>query len=100
MIKPFDKCADLLRLVDGLEVGYATRRDECCGFGGTFSIWDPSCSGQMGRDKVSDYAANGFRYVTSQDMSCMIHQQTTARKNGLDLKMFYITEILNGDAKP
>ncbi len=33
-------------------------------------------------------------------MSCMIHQQTIARKNGLDLKMFYITEILNGDAKP
>ncbi len=48
MIKPFDKCADLLKLVDGLEVGYATRRDECCGFGGTYSIWDPSCSGATG----------------------------------------------------
>lgn len=100
MIKPFDKCADLLRLVDGIEIGYATRRDECCGFGGTYSIWDPSCSGQQGRDKVSDYARNGFKYVTSQDMSCMIHQQTVARKVGLDLKMFYITEILNGDAQP
>lgn len=100
MIKPFDKCAALLGLVDGIEIGYATRRDECCGFGGVFAIWDPSCSGQQGRDKVSDYARNGFKYVTSQDMSCLIHQQTVARKVGLDLKMFYITEILNGDAKP
>ena len=99
MIKPFDKCADLLRLVDGIEVGYATRRDDCCGFGGAFAIWDAPCSGQQGRDKVSDYVENGFKYVTSQDMSCLLHQQTVAKKNGLDLKMFYITEILNGDAK-
>lgn len=99
MIKPFDKCADLLNLVEGIEVGYATRRDECCGFGGAFTVWDASCSGQQGRDKVSDYTENGFKYVTSQDMSCLLHQQTIAWKNGLDLKMFYITEILNGDAE-
>lgn len=98
MIKPFDKCADLLNLVDGLEVGYATRKDECCGFGGAFSVWDAPCSGQQGRDKVSDYVRNGFEYVTSQDMSCLLHQQTVANKIGLNLKMFYITEILNGDA--
>lgn len=100
MIAPFDKCADLLRLVDGIEVGYATRRDECCGFGGAFAIWDAPCAGQQGRDKVGDYVENGFRYVTSQDMSCLLHQQTVAKKNGLDLRMFYITEILNGDAEP
>lgn len=98
MIPNFDKCADLLRLVEGIEIGYATRRDECCGFGGTFAVWDPSCSGQMGVDKVNDYAANGFRYVTSADMSCLIHQQTIAKKRGLDLRMMYITEILNGSA--
>lgn len=98
MIKPYDKCADLLNLVDGIEVGYATRKDECCGFGGAFAVWDAPCAGQQGRDKVSDYVLNGFKYVTSQDMSCLIHQQTVADKNGLDLKMFYITEILNGDA--
>lgn len=98
MIPSFDKCADLLNMVEGIEVGYATRRDECCGFGGAFTIWDAPCSGQQGRDKISDYARNGFRYVTSQDMSCLLHQKGVAEKNGVDLKMFYITEILNGDA--
>ncbi|MBD5212425.1 MAG: (Fe-S)-binding protein [Bacteroidales bacterium] len=99
MIPEFSKTADLLNLVEGIEVGYATRRDECCGFGGTFTIWDQSCSGQQGLDKVNDYARNGFRYVTSQDMSCLLHQSCVARKFGLDIKFYYIAEILNGDAK-
>lgn len=96
----FSKTEALLRMVDGLEVCYATRRDECCGFGGTFAIWDKSCSGQMGLDKVSDYARNGLRYVTSADFSCLLHQQTCARKYGIDIRTYYITEILNGDARP
>lgn len=96
----FSKTADLLRLVDGLEVCYATRRDECCGFGGTFTLWDAECSGQMGLDKVRDYEANGLHYVTSADYSCLIHQLTVARKHGIDLKVYYIAEILNGDARP
>lgn len=100
MIPYFSKTEDLLKLVDGLEVVYATRRDECCGFGGTFSVWDIDCSGQMGLDKVSDYARNGYKYVTSADFSCLLHQQSVARKFGVDLKTFYIAELLNGDAKP
>lgn len=96
----FSKTEDLLRLVDGIEIGYADRRDECCGFGGAFAVWDAACSGQMGLDKVNDYARNGFRYVTSADFSCLLHQQTVARKHGIDIKTFYITEILNGDARP
>lgn len=98
MIPDYSKTADLLNLVEGLEVAYATRRDECCGFGGVFSIWDESCSSQMGLDKVSDYERNGLKYVTSADFSCLLHQQCIARKNGVDIKTYYIAEILNGDA--
>ena len=98
LVEPdFSKTADLLDMVDGLEVCYATRRDECCGI---FALWDASCAGQMGLDKVKDYEANGLHYVTSADFSCLIHQSTVARKYGIDLKMYYIAEILNGDAKP
>ncbi len=93
----FSKTEDLLSLVEGLEVAYAERRDECCGFGGTFSIWDVSCSGQMGLDKVNDYERNGLQYVTSADFSCLLHQECIAKKNGIDLKAYYIAEILNGD---
>lgn len=100
MVPHFSKPEALLKLVEGCEVGYATRQSECCGFGGTFSIWDQSCSGQQGLDKVTDYDRNGFEYVTSQDMSCMMHQECVARKFGLGhIKFYYIAEILNGDAQ-
>lgn len=95
----FSKPAALLNLVEGLEVVYATRRDECCGFGGTFTIWDQACSGQMGLDKVNDYARNGIRHITSADFSCLLHQETIARRHGMNLKFHYIAEILNGDAQ-
>ncbi|HBN63748.1 MULTISPECIES: (Fe-S)-binding protein [Duncaniella] len=98
MIPDYSKTADLLNLVEGLEVCYATRRDECCGFGGTFAIWDQSCACQQGLDKVSDYAKNGLKYVTSADFSCLMHQQGIARKFGIDIKTYYIAEILNGTA--
>lgn len=100
MVPHFSKTEALLSLVKGCEVGYASRQSECCGFGGTFAIWDQACSGQQGLDKVNDYVRNCFEYVTSADMSCLLHQSCVARKFGLDnLKFFYIAEILNGDAQ-
>ena len=36
--KPFNKMADLLSLVDGIEVVEPERKDECCGFGGLFML--------------------------------------------------------------
>lgn len=95
----FSKTEALLKLVDGLEVVYPERRDECCGFGGTFAVWDTSCAGQMGLDKVNDYVRQGARYVTSADFSCLLHQQTIAQKNNIDIKAYYIAEILNGDVE-
>lgn len=98
LVEPqFSKPEALLSLVDGLEVGYPTRRDECCGFGGIFTIWDKMVSGQMGQDKVNDYETNGFEYVTSPDCSCLLHQSMVAKKLGLPIKFHYIAEILNGD---
>lgn len=99
MIPPFSKPEALLNMVEGLEVVYATRHAECCGFGGAFSVWDPSCSGRMGLDKVEDYSRNRYTYITSADFSCLLHQQTCARKFGIDITTYYIAEILNGDAK-
>ena len=95
----FSKTEALLKLVDGIEIVYADRKDECCGFGGTFAVWDISCAGQMGLDKVNDYVRQNTKYVTSADYSCLLHQQSIAKKNGIDIKTYYIAEILNGDVE-
>ncbi len=97
MTHDYSKTEDLLKMVDGLEVVYAERKDECCGFGGTFAIWDVDTSGQMGLDKVRDYERQSAMYVVSADFSCLLHQQSIADKFGINLKAYYISEILNGD---
>ena len=40
------------RKVEGLELVAASRPDECCGFGGLFSVVNESVSAKMGSDKV------------------------------------------------
>jgi L-lactate dehydrogenase complex protein LldE len=55
----FSKPMDLLSKVDGIKFVTPSRPDECCGFGGTFSVFEEVVSTKMGYDKVSDHARAG-----------------------------------------
>ena len=92
----FSKPLDLLNKVRGIEIVTPSRPDECCGFGGTFSVTEQAVSARMGRDKVTDHAKAGAEYIVSADSSCMMHQQGCARRIGVDLKFIHIAQILNG----
>lgn len=95
--KPFNKSADLLNKVEGIEIVPLNRPDECCGFGGTFCVTDEAVSAKMGLDKVSDYISSGAEYVVSPDMSCLMHQQGVAHKNGIThIPFLHIAQVLNG----
>ncbi|HTT10004.1 MAG TPA: (Fe-S)-binding protein [Burkholderiaceae bacterium] len=93
----FSKPRELLEKVEGIEIVAPQRPDECCGFGGTFSIFEEPVSAKMGYDKVGDHQRAGAEYVVSPDMSCLMHQQGCAGRLGLDLKFRHIAQILNGD---
>ena len=58
------------------------RPDECCGFGGTFSVFEEPVSAKMGYDKVNDHHKAGAEYIVSADMSCIMHQQGCAERLG------------------
>ena len=94
----FSKPLDLLAKVKGLEVVELARPDECCGFGGTFSVFEPAVSAKMGYDKVTDHARAGAQYVVSADSSCMMHQKGCAERLGVPLKFIHIAQVLNGAA--
>jgi L-lactate dehydrogenase complex protein LldE len=92
----FDKPRALLSMVRGIEFVQPSRPDECCGFGGTFSVFEEPVSAKMGQDKVSDHRAAGAEYIVSPDMSCVMHQQGCARRMGLSIKFLHIAQVLNG----
>ncbi|MGE8130786.1 (Fe-S)-binding protein [Methylobacterium sp. 13MFTsu3.1M2] len=99
LVKPyFSKPLDLLRLVKGVELVDLARPDECCGFGGTFSVFEPAVSAKMGYDKVADQNRAGAAYVVSADSSCLMHQKGCAERLGLPLKYIHIAQVLNGAA--
>ncbi|RJS91071.1 (Fe-S)-binding protein [Salinisphaera sp. Q1T1-3] len=94
----FSKPRTLLETVAGIELVSPARPDECCGFGGTFSVTEPEVSGRMGYDKITDHGAAGAEYIVSADTSCLMHQQGCAKRIGAPVQFKHIAEILNGDA--
>lgn len=96
--RPFSKPRALLEKVAGVELVTPERPDECCGFGGTYSVTEPEISGQMGRDKIARHGRAGAEYIVSADTSCLMHQQGCAQRIGMDIGFLHIAEILNGSA--
>ncbi|KAA9356321.1 (Fe-S)-binding protein [Larkinella humicola] len=92
---PFSKPVQLLNMVDGLELVDLDRPDECCGFGGTFCVAEEAVSVKMGKDRVTDHVKNGAEYITSVDLSCLMHLEGILHRNKSAIKAVHIAEILN-----
>ncbi|MDB5046247.1 MAG: putative L-lactate dehydrogenase, Fe-S oxidoreductase subunit YkgE [Deinococcus sp.] len=63
----------LLRQVRGLTLVTLPDADQCCGFGGTFSVKNPETSTAMLADKVSSVMATRAEVCTAGDNSCLMH---------------------------
>ena len=93
-VPKFNKIIDLLKLVKGITVVEPERPDECCGFGGMFSVEEKAVSMRMGADKVRRHLATGADYITGPDSSCLMHMQGVAEKLGLPAKFIHVVQIL------
>ncbi len=95
MAPGFSKPVRLLNMVSGLQLVELSRVDECCGFGGTFCVTEEAVSVKMGTDRVRDHVHSGAEYITSADLSCLMHLEGILRRNNSPLKVIHIAEILN-----
>ena len=91
----FSKLRDLLSKVEGIQIAEPSHRDECCGFGGMFSVEENAVSVCMGRDKVHDHMQTGAQYITGADASCLMHMQGVIDHDHLPIKTIHAVEILN-----
>ncbi len=92
---PFSKPGKLLQMVEGLELIELSRKDECCGFGGTFCVLEEAVSVKMGKDRVEDHLHHGAEYITGGDMSCLMHLEGILRRQNSKVQVKHIAEILN-----
>lgn len=95
MAPPFSKPEKLLKMVKGIELIELSRRDECCGFGGTFCVAEEAVSVKMGKDRVADHLQHGADFITGADMSCLMHMEGILHRQKSTVKVKHIAEILN-----
>jgi L-lactate dehydrogenase complex protein LldE len=89
-----DKVAGLLAGLEGIELVPLQRRDECCGFGGTFAVAEEAMSCMMGRDRIADHLGAGASVVTGTDVSCLMHLEGLARRDGKPLRFLHVAQVL------
>ena len=67
------------------------------GFGGTFCVFEEAVSVKMGKDRVKDHLQHGAAFITSADMSCLMHMEGILRRQKSKVQVKHIAEILNSE---
>lgn len=88
-----DQPESLLSRVDGCEQEVWTAADQCCGFGGTFSVKLPEASVAMADEKL-DVLPEGTQVIVGADASCLMQLRTRAEARGLPVRTEHIAEVL------
>jgi L-lactate dehydrogenase complex protein LldE len=84
----------LLAKVRGLELREMQPAEECCGFGGTFSVKFAELSGAMARTKIESILRTGARTVVSLDPSCLMQIQGALSRSGSNVRTMHLAEVL------
>jgi L-lactate dehydrogenase complex protein LldE len=85
----------LLSKVHGAELVSLPRRDECCGFGGIFSIEHPEISKEMLDRKIENFLSSGASVLVACDAGCIAHISGGLHRRKIKRKAMHIAEILN-----
>jgi L-lactate dehydrogenase complex protein LldE len=93
-IAPFNKVRSLLAGLEGIELVELSRPDECCGFGGTFSVAEEAVSCMMGNDRIADHERAGAEVLTAIDMSCLMHLDGLIRRAAKPMKVMHVAELM------
>ncbi len=89
-----DKPIRLLRNVDGLELVELPDAEQCCGFGGTFSVKNADTSSAMLADKMRHVLETGAEVCTAGDASCLMHIGGGLSRGKTGVRTVHLAEIL------
>ncbi len=87
----------LLRAVKKAELVDLAGADECCGFGGVFSVEHPQISSAMLQRKLDNIIASGAERVVTCDAGCLTNINGGLHRLGLSPRAVHIAEILDQD---
>lgn len=92
-----DSGAATLALLESIENAVVTpfgQAEQCCGFGGTFSVTFPHISGRMGSLKLDNILDTQPDILVSGDMSCLMHLTGLATAQGRPIEHCHAIQLL------
>jgi L-lactate dehydrogenase complex protein LldE len=90
-----DEPLELLRLVHGIELRPLVRCEDCCGFGGTFSVKLSDLSAAMADEKVTHVVATGARYLVGTDMGCLMNIAGRMQRKRVEVETLHVAQLLD-----
>jgi L-lactate dehydrogenase complex protein LldE len=85
------------RLMFGIDRVTFDGDQECCGFGGLFSIEMPAVSAAIMDAKLDRLQSSGAEVLAGGDVSCLLHLQGGLKRRGSEIRVRHIAELLAGD---
>lgn len=93
-LQVYDSAIRLLQGVCGLELVDLPQAEQCCGFGGTFSVKNQPVSTAMLSDKLSNIDSTKAEVVVAADNSCLMHIGGGLKRNGMGVSVIHLAEVL------
>jgi L-lactate dehydrogenase complex protein LldE len=85
----------LLAAVKEAEIVELTEREDCCGFGGVFSVEHPELSAEFLKRKISNFEKTSSPTLVVADTGCLMHIQGGLKRQGKQQRVVHIAEVLN-----
>jgi L-lactate dehydrogenase complex protein LldE len=89
----------LIERVDGATPVDVREQDECCGFGGLFSIKNAEISNGMLERKLAAVEASGADRLVSCDLGCLLHLGGGLHRRGSAVRAQHIALLLDEAAR-
>lgn len=89
-----DRPRRLLERVAGLRLHELPRADQCCGFGGTFSVKNAETSAAMLADKVADAIGSRAEVIVAVDDSCLMHLGGGLARQRTGIRTLHLAQVL------
>jgi L-lactate dehydrogenase complex protein LldE len=90
----------LLGGLPGVEFVELPRADECCGFGGSFSVRLPEVSAAILDRKVASIEATGADRVVACDAGCLMQIGGALSRKGSRVRAVHLAEVLVAPGEP
>src|SRR5690625_933226 len=85
----------LLKNIKDIDFVELPIKEDCCGFGGTFAVKNEAISTAMAHEKAEHVLETEAEYLAGGDMACLMNIGGLMEREGKQVKIAHITEILN-----